>query len=306
MARRKTGRDVHGWLILDKPRNVGSTEAVSKARWALQARKAGHAGTLDPLATGLLAIAFGEATKTIHFVTDADKGYRFTMRLGQSTTTDDQEGEVSAASDLRPSDAEIEAALPAFRGDILQVPPVFSAVKVAGERAYDLARGGEAVALAPRPLRVARLELVDRPDPDRAVLEMACGKGGYVRAIARDLGDALGCGAHVADLRRTWSGPFDLSQATFAWADLDALRDDPDAPARLLPLEAALQDLPEVRVTELGEADLRQGRAGAASHAPEGLAWGDAAWASRAGRAVALGAWAGGRLKPSRVLQHGP
>ncbi|MEM1316030.1 MAG: tRNA pseudouridine(55) synthase TruB [Pseudomonadota bacterium] len=307
MARRKKGRDVHGWLILDKPEGVGSTEAVSKARWALQAKKAGHAGTLDPLATGLLAIAFGEATKTIPFVTDAEKGYRFTIRLGQATTTDDREGEVRASSDARPSDVEIEAALPAFRGDIMQTPPAFSAVKVDGARAYDLARDGEDVALAARPLHVSRLELVARPDPDHAVLEMDCGKGGYVRAVARDLGEALGCHGHVAALRRLWSGPFEVEDATVAWPDFDALREDPKAAAaRLLPLEAALADLPEVRVTELGEADLRQGRPGAASHAPDDLQWGDAAWASRAGRAVALGAWAGGRLKPSRVLQHAP
>jgi len=173
VARRKKGRDVHGWLILDKPLDVGSTEAVSKARWALQAKKAGHAGTLDPLATGLLAIAFGEATKTIPFVTDAEKGYRFTVSWGRATTTDDGEGEVCATSDARPSDAEIEAALPAFRGDILQTPPAFSAVKVDGARAYDLARDGETVELAARPLHVSRLDMVERPDADHAVFELS-------------------------------------------------------------------------------------------------------------------------------------
>ncbi|MEO0682753.1 MAG: tRNA pseudouridine(55) synthase TruB [Pseudomonadota bacterium] len=304
MARRKSGRDIHGWLILDKPLDVGSTEAVGKARWALQARKAGHAGTLDPLATGLLAIAFGEATKTIPFVTEAEKGYRFTVRWGEATTTDDREGEVSARSDARPSDAQIEAALPAFRGDVMQTPPAFSAVKVAGERAYDLARDGETVELAARPLHVSRLELVERPDADHAVFEMDCGKGGYVRAVARDLGAALGCLGHVAGLRRVWSGPFDLAQATVAWGEFDGLREDEGAAARLLPLEAGLADLPQVRVTEAGAAALRNGQAGVASHAPEGLNWGDPAWASHGERAVALGVWGPGVLRPSRVFQH--
>ena len=301
MGRRRNGRDVHGWLIVDKPLGVGSTEVVSKARWALQAKKAGHAGTLDPLATGVLAVAFGEATKTVPFVTDSEKGYRFTVRLGQRTTTDDREGPVVQSSDLRPTDDEIRAALAPLRGDIMQVPPQFSAVKVDGERAYDIARDGETMELAARPLHVSRLELVARPDPDHAELEMVCGKGGYVRSIARDLGEALGCHGHVAALRRTFAGPFRVEDAKIAFEELDRLREAPEA-APLAPLEIGLADLPEVRVSEQAVADLRQGRLGAATHAPEGLSWGDPCWASRGGQAIAVGVWEGGRIKPNRVF----
>ena len=302
MARRKKGAPVHGWLVIDKPSGVGSTKVVSKARWALNARKAGHAGTLDPLATGVLAIAFGEATKTVPFVTDADKGYRFTVRWGVATDTDDAEGEPIATSDARPTDAEIRAALPALTGDVMQTPPKFSAVKVDGERAYDLARDGEAVELAARPLHVSRLEMVERPDADHAVFEMECGKGGYVRSVARDLGEALGCHGHVVQLRRVWAGPFEEADA-ISFDLLDSFRDDPEATGKLLPLEAGLTDLPEVRVSETGAADLRHGRAGAATFAPDDLEWGDFAWASREGRPLAVGTWQGGRLQPTRVFQ---
>ena len=301
MARRKKGRPVDGWLIIDKPLNVGSTQVVSKARWALNAQKAGHAGTLDPLATGLLAVAFGEATKTVPLLADALKGYRFTVRLGQRTTTDDREGPVVETSDARPSDDEIRAALAPFRGHIQQVPPQFSAVKVDGERAYDIARDGEEMELAARPLYVDRLDLIARPDADHAEFEMVCGKGGYVRSIARDLGEALGCHGHVAGLRRIFSGPFKVEDAAPAFEDLESYREAPET-APLVPLEAGLALLPEVRVAERGMLDLRQGRVGEATFAPEGLNWGDAAWASHQGRAVALGTWEGGRLRPSRVF----
>lgn len=210
MARKK-GRDISGWLIVDKPAGINSTAVVGKVRWALDAKKAGHAGTLDPAATGLLAIALGEATKTVPFITDAMKCYRFMVRLGAATTTDDAEGEIVEARDARPTDAEIEAALPAFRGDIDQVPPQYSAVKVDGERAYDLAREGEVMDLKSRPLFVQSLVVLSRPDADHVELEMICGKGGYVRSIARDLGATLGCLGHVAWLRREWSGPFEAS-----------------------------------------------------------------------------------------------
>lgn len=301
MARRKKGRPVSGWLVIDKPLHLGSTEVVSKARWALQAQKAGHAGTLDPLATGVLAIAFGEATKTVPYASDGLKGYRFTIRLGQRTSTDDGEGEVTQASDARPTDDEIRAALTPFVGDIEQIPPQFSAVKVQGERAYDLAREGETLDLAPRPLWVERLDLVARPDPDHAELELVCGRGGYVRAIARDVGEALGCHAHVSALRRWFAGPFHVDDATLAFQDLDALRDRPeDAP--LLPIEAGLKDLAEVRVLETGAAALRQGQPGDAIAAPDDLQWGDPCWASCRGQAVAIGVWEGGRIKPNRVI----
>ena len=213
MARRRKGRDISGWLVVDKPAGPTSTTVVNKVRWALNANKAGHAGTLDPDATGVLAIALGEATKTVPFITDALKAYEFTVRLGVSTNTDDAEGEVLETSDLRPDDETIKAALTRFIGDIQQVPPQFSAVKVDGQRAYKRAREGEAMELAARPLWVESLLLTDRPDADHVTLEMVCGKGGYVRSIARDLGQILGCLGHVRELRRTWSGPFEANDA---------------------------------------------------------------------------------------------
>ena len=213
MARGKKGRAVSGWLVVDKPAGITSTAVVNKVKWAMDAQKAGHAGTLDPAATGVLAIALGEATKTVPYITDALKCYRFMVNLGAATTTDDAEGAVIAEAALRPSDAEIEAALAAFRGDIQQVPPQFSAVKVDGERAYDLAREGEAMDLAARPLWVERLEMLSRPSPDQVELEMVCGKGGYVRAIARDLvpawvvwGMSRGCGGNGRGRSRPLKG----------------------------------------------------------------------------------------------------
>ena len=247
MARRKKGRDISGWLVVDKPAGPTSTTVVNKVRWALDAKKAGHAGTLDPAATGVLAVALGEATKTVPFITDALKCYRFEVRFGQATNTDDAEGEVIDSSDARPSDEQIADALDAFKGQIEQVPPQFSAVKVDGERAYTLARAGEDLDLAARPLWVDSLELIDRHDADHAVLEMVCGKGGYVRSIARDLGAALGCFGHVTWLRRTWSGPFEAESAV----TLDRIEDLARTEALdelLLPLEVGLDDLPEVRV----------------------------------------------------------
>ncbi len=298
MARRRKGRPVTGWLLIDKPSGIGSTDVVNRARRALDARKAGHAGTLDPLATGLLAVAFGEATKTIPAASDGRKGYRFSVRWGEARDTDDAEGAVVETSDARPSDEAIRAALPAFTGDIMQVPPVYSAVKVQGERAYDLARDGETPELAARPLFVERLELVGRPDPDHAAFEMVCGRGGYVRAIARDLGRALGSPAHVGALRRIFADPFDVSEAV----PLETLEDPAAAEAALRPLESGLAGLPEVRVSELGAAAIRQGRPGEATLAPADIVWGEEAWASRDGRAVALGRWTGGALTPSRVF----
>ena len=209
MGRRRKGRDISGWLVVDKPAGITSTSVVNKVRWAFDAKKAGHAGTLDPDATGVLAVALGEATKTVPYITDAMKAYSFIVRLGQATNTDDAEGEVIAESDARPTDDEIRAALGPLTGDIMQVPPQFSAVKIDGERAYKRARDGEEMELAARPLFVEELNLVARPDADHVELEMICGKGGYVRSIARDLGAALGCHGHVVSLRRVWSGPFE-------------------------------------------------------------------------------------------------
>ncbi len=299
MARGKKGRVVSGWLVVDKPAGITSTAVVNKVKWAMDAQKAGHAGTLDPAATGVLAIALGEATKTVPYITDALKCYRFLVNLGAATTTDDAEGSVIATSDLRPDDAAIEAALQAFRGDISQVPPQFSAVKVEGERAYDLARGGEVMDLAARPLFVERLELLSRPDADHVELEMVCGKGGYVRSIARDLGAVLGCLGHVAWLRREWSGPFTAAQG-ITLEQIDALAKTDALDAWLKPLELGLTDLPELPCTPEGAARLKNGNPGMVLASSVG--YGDEAWASYQGRAVAVGIYKSGELHPSRVF----
>ncbi|WP_284164699.1 tRNA pseudouridine(55) synthase TruB [Frigidibacter sp. SD6-1] len=295
---RKTGRDISGWLIVDKPAGVTSTAVVGKVRWALDARKAGHAGTLDPAATGVLAVALGEATKTVPYVTDALKCYRFAVRLGAATTTDDAEGEVIATSDKRPEETEIEAALAAFRGEIMQVPPQFSAVKVEGERAYDLAREGERLDLAARPLWVERLEFVGRPDADTVLLEMVCGKGGYVRSVARDLGQALGCLGHVLWLRREWSGPFEAKDG-ISLEEMDRLARTEALDARLLPLEIGLDGLTEVRATAEGAVRLKNGNPG---QVITGAEFGEEVWVSHQGRPIAVGQYRGGEVHPSRVF----
>lgn len=207
---RRSGRRIDGWLVVDKPKGITSTHVVNIVKRLTQAQKAGHGGTLDPLATGVLPIALGEATKTVAYIMDALKRYRFTVRFGEARNTDDAEGEVVATSDRRPADEEIEAALPAFVGEIMQRPPSFAAVKIGGERAYDLARRGERVELEARPITIHSLLLVERSDPDHATFEAVCGKGAYVRALARDLGERLGCYAHVSELRRLSVGPFDV------------------------------------------------------------------------------------------------
>jgi tRNA pseudouridine55 synthase len=299
MGRKRKGRAISGWLVVDKPAGVTSTAVVNKVRWALGAQKAGHAGTLDPAATGVLAVALGEATKTVPYITEALKCYRFTVTFGAATTTDDAEGKVIEHSDLRPTDAEIEAALAAFRGEIMQVPPQFSAVKVEGERAYDLAREGERLDLAPRPLWVERLEIVARPDPDHVELEMVCGKGGYVRAIARDLGRALGCLGHVERLRRSWSGPFEADKGV-SLELVDRLAKTEEIDSYLLPLELGLADLPELKATPEGAARLRNGTPGMVIASD--VDYGEEAWASHQGKAVAVGQYRAGELHPTRVF----
>ncbi len=299
MARKRKGRDISGWLVVDKPAGMTSTAVVNKVRWALTARKAGHAGTLDPDATGVLAVALGEATKTVPYITDALKAYEFTIRLGQATNTDDAEGEVIAESDLRPDDAAIKQALGQFVGDIMQVPPKFSAVKIDGQRAYKLAREGEDIELAARPLWVEELVLTDRPDADHVTLEMVCGKGGYVRAIARDLGAALGCLGHVVRLRRIWSGPFEASEG-ISLAQIEALAQDPELDSYIRPLEEGLADLPMVTCSTEAAAKLRHGNAGMVI--ATGLEYGDECWAACDGRAVAVGHYKAGELHPMRVF----
>ena len=305
MARGSKCRAVSGWLVVDKPPGITSTAVVNKVKWAFGAQKAGHAGTLDPAATGVLAVALGEATKTVPFVTDALKCYRFTVTFGAATTTDDAEGTVIGLSDARPTDDAIAAALAGFRGDIQQVPPQFSAVKIDGERAYDLARDGQVLDLAARPLWVDSLVLVARPDPEHAVLEMVCGKGGYVRSIARDLGQVLGCLGHVHSLRRVWSGPFDagLGVSLTRIEELAALQADARMAALdalLLPLELGLADLPELPVSADAAARLRNGNPGMVLRAE--VEYGDEAWASHQGKAVAVGIYRAGELHPTRVF----
>lgn len=301
MARKK-GRDISGWLIVDKPAGMTSTSVVNKVRWALAAKKAGHAGTLDPEATGVLAVALGEATKTVPYITDAMKAYRFIVRLGQATNTDDAEGEVLRESAERPSDDAIKEALHQFVGDIQQVPPQFSAVKVDGERAYKRARDGEEMELSARPLFVESLIMLERVDADHVELEMVCGKGGYVRSIARDLGEALGCFGHVLRLRRVWSGPFEASDG-ISVEQIDALAKTPELDEKLLPLQVGLADLPELRCTPEGAARLRNGNPGMVI--PGEAEYGDEAWASFEGKPVAVGIFKAGELHPSRVFNLG-
>ncbi|MCT4372963.1 tRNA pseudouridine(55) synthase TruB [Yangia mangrovi] len=298
MARKK-GRDISGWLIVDKPAGMTSTSVVNKVRWALAAKKAGHAGTLDPEATGVLAVALGEATKTVPYITDAMKAYRFIVRLGQATNTDDAEGEILRESAERPSDEEIKEALHQFVGDIQQVPPQFSAVKVDGERAYKRARDGEEMELSARPLFVESLIMLERIDADHVELEMVCGKGGYVRSIARDLGEALGCFGHVLRLRRVWSGPFEASDGITV-EQIDTLAKTPELDEKLLPLQVGLADLPELRCTPEGAARLRNGNPGMVI--PGEAEYGDEAWASFQGKPIAVGIFKAGELHPSRVF----
>ncbi len=299
MARKRKGRDISGWLVVDKPAGPTSTAVVNKVRWALDARKAGHAGTLDPEATGVLAIALGEATKTVPYITDALKAYEFTVRLGIATNTDDAEGEELGTSELRPDDEAIKAALADFIGDIQQVPPQFSAVKIDGQRAYKRARDGEEMELAARPLFVESLLLTDRPDADHVTLEMVCGKGGYVRSIARDLGQKLGCLGHVRDLRRIWSGPFDVADG-LTLDQITEMARTPELDQHLQPLEIGLDDLPEVKATAEGATRLRNGNPGMVI--ASGVEYGDECWASFEGQAVAVGRFKAGELHPSRVF----
>ncbi len=265
IQRKREKHDVHGWVVLDKPVGMTSTHAVSVIKRLFTARRAGHAGTLDPLASGLLPIALGEATKTVPFVMDGRKTYRFTVRWGEERDTDDAEGRVTGTQPVRPSGDEIRALIPQFTGAIMQVPPRFSAIKVEGERAYDLARDGEVVELMPREVDIHRLELVETPDPDHAVLAAECGKGTYVRALARDLGHALGCLGHVARLRRTIVGPFGephmISLERLESLCHRAASGEGSLAALLLPVETALDDIPALAVSRADAARLQRGQA---------------------------------------------
>ena len=259
MGRRRKGDAVSGWICLDKPYDLTSTHAVSRVRRAFNAQKAGHAGTLDPLATGILPIALGEATKTVPFLVDADKAYRFTIAWGRTTATYDREGETIAESAVRPSVAEVEAVLPRFVGEISQIPPAYSAIKVDGERAYDLARAGETVELAARTVTIHSARVAEAPDADHVTLEIECGKGTYVRAIARDLAELLGACGHVSALRRTRVGGF-TEESAVTLELLEDLGHKARQSEVLLPVETALDDIPELAVTTEDAFRLKQGR----------------------------------------------
>ena len=308
---KRNGDAVNGWLTLDKPVGVSSAKALAEARRIFNARHAGHGGTLDPLASGILPVAFGEATKTISFAMAGTKTYRVIVRFGVATATDDGEGEIVARSDARPDTAAVKAALAHFIGRIEQMPPAYSALKVGGQRAYRLARQGADVSLATRTVEIKGLILVDRPEPDCAELEVVCGKGVYIRSLARDLAQYLGTVGHVAALRRTRVGPFQENQA-ISLAKLKELGHSPAAFERLLPIETVLDDIPALAVTE-GEAErLRHGQALAAlDTGTNGSRWhpkesnlqdGTILLTMTNGKPVALVRLERGSVRPVRVL----
>ena len=304
MARRRKGLPIHGWLVLDKPQGLTSTQAVTRVRHLYGAAKAGHAGTLDPLATGVLPIALGEATKTVPFAVEGSKQYRFTVRFGSSTDTDDAEGQVAATSDRRPTRAEIEAALPRFVGEISQVPPRFSALKVAGARAYALARDGQEFELAPRQALVGSLELIDMPDPHHCVIGAECGKGTYVRALARDLGLALHTLAHVSALRRTRVGAF-TEEGAISLAKLEELGHSAAGRDALLsvlrPVETALDDIPAFAISGQDAARLKRGQPVLIRGRDAPILKGPV-YATSRGTLVAVGKVSQGELRPTRVF----
>lgn len=323
--RKKKGRPVSGWIVLDKPHGMGSTDAVSKIKWLYGAEKAGHAGTLDPLASGMLPIALGEATKTVPYVQDGAKIYRFTVTWGQERTTDDLEGEVTKTSDLRPDEASIRALLPNYTGLIMQTPPQFSAIKIAGERAYDLARGGEAVEIPAREVEIGRFDLIEMPDANTTVFEIECGKGTYVRSLARDLGRDLGCYGHISFLRRTEVYPFTvddlvtLPEIEEAMASVPMIAPEPregdERPrsprpgpeqwkamdALILDTGAALDSLPQVIVNDDSASRLRLGNP-VIVRGRDAPAEAEEACAFARGQLVAIGAIEAGMFKPKRVF----
>jgi tRNA pseudouridine55 synthase len=305
--RKLRGRALDGWLIVDKPQGLTSTDVVNRVRRWFDAQKAGHGGTLDPLATGLLPVAFGAATKTVPYVMDGTKIYRFTLRFGEARDSDDADGRVTATTNARPTDAQIAAALPTFRGEIMQVPPAFSAVKVAGERAYDLARAGAPPVLEARPARVDRFHLIERQDTDTAVFEVASGKGVYMRSLARDLALACGTLGHVAALRRLRVGPFTEAQAI----PLDKLVREEDTPPTfpdlLLPVATALADIPALALTDAEAFGLGRGQAISlvalmGRIPPAASPDGGLARAMAGGRVIGLCRLEDGWLKPERLL----
>ncbi len=302
---RRDRRDVHGWVILDKPIGMTSTQAVAVVKRLFNAKRAGHAGTLDPLASGGLPIALGEATKTVPFVMDGRKRYRFTVTWGEERDTDDTEGRVTQTSDRRPEPEAIRALLPQFTGVISQVPPQYSAIKVQGERAYDLARDGEVVELKPREVEIHQLTLVEQSDNNQSVFEAECGKGTYVRALARDLGRLLGCYGHISALRRTLVGPFDEADM-IPLEELQALCDraasgEASLADALLPVETALDDIPALAVTRADAARLHRGQA-VLLRGRDAPTCSGTVYVTVAGRLLALAELGHGELIPKRVF----
>jgi tRNA pseudouridine55 synthase len=301
---KQKGRPVHGWVILDKPEGMTSTQAVAQVKRLFGAEKAGHAGTLDPLASGLLPIALGEATKTVSFAVEGRKVYRFTIAWGEERSTCDKEGDVTAQSDVRPGAAEIKAVLQHFTGEILQAPPAFSAIKIAGERAYDKARAGETVELAPRPVVIERLTLLCQPDADHAEFETECGKGTYIRALARDLGRVLGTFGHIAKLRRVAVGQFTEDQMIplEILAEIRHKAPGDDAMEGVLrPLETALDGIPALAVRDAEAQRLKQGQPVLlrGSAAPIDQDWVLVTWD---GKPWCLAQIDKGQLRPKRVF----
>jgi tRNA pseudouridine55 synthase len=316
---KKKGRPISGWVVLDKPVGMGSTEAVSKIKWLFQAEKAGHAGTLDPLASGMLPIALGEATKTVPYVQDGAKIYRFTVAWGEERSTDDLEGPVTQNSDRRPAEPDVRALLPKYTGVIMQTPPQFSAIKIAGERAYDLAREGETVDIPAREIEIGRLDIVEHAT-DRTLFEVECGKGTYVRSLARDMGRDLGCFGHIAELRRVEVEPFtqddfvtvaELEAARFgeqSEADGDADADVADTPidfgaidALLVDTAAALDCLPQIAISDEAATKIRLGNP-VIIRGRDAPVEAEEACATARGKLVAIGAIEQGMFKPKRVF----
>jgi tRNA pseudouridine55 synthase len=299
MSARRPRQKIDGWVVLDKPLGMGSTKAVGRVRWLFGAEKAGHGGTLDPLATGVLPIALGEATKTVPFVMDGRKEYRFTLRFGEARTTEDAEGEVTARSEVRPTDDAMRSVLGRFTGEIEQVPPIFSALKVGGERSYDLARKGQTPDLKPRRVTIEWLEFCGRPDRDHADFVVSCGKGTYIRSLGRDLAQALGTVGHLAALRRTAAGPF-REGAAISLPKLEALGHIPPLLGALVPVATALDDIPALALTEAQAVRLRQGQSMPLTRdAPLSSAL---LRAELAGKLVALVRSDGAALQPVRVF----
>ncbi|HIM42878.1 MAG TPA: tRNA pseudouridine(55) synthase TruB [Rhodospirillales bacterium] len=306
MGRKHRGKAIHGWIIIDKPGGLSSNAVVGRVRRLTGAAKVGHAGTLDPMATGVLPMALGEATKIVSYLMDGAKAYRFTVRWGEQRDTDDAEGEVVATSDARPAKEQILVVLGNFIGDIEQVPPVFSAIKIEGKRAYALARADQAPEMKPRTIHIEDLKLLSVVDADHAEFEAVSGKGAYMRSLARDLGTALGTVGHIAQLRRIAVGPFDEKQA-ISLDKLESLRHSAPLSEHLLPVETVLDDIPALALTETEARKLSQGQAipvlPVASRSPlKNIGQGDVVRVMAEGRLVALAKINGGEIRPFRVM----